>query len=215
MTPPVGIRPMSIRTAAILLVYLFLAACGRQEVHLIPGSELPQDVYGPPAEVRQEEGEGIPEEGTVFLVNKGRLSPVRRELPLARSLPQALVEALLEGPVRESPLDTAIPLNTRLLSIQVDQGVAIVNLSGEFESGATGEPLALRLAQIVYTLTQKETAVLNVLFSIEGQPIGVLTGNGVVVEDRPVTRRDYARFEPPRPRRPGAGSSPSPGEDSG
>lgn len=214
MTPPVVIRPVGIRTAAIFLAGLLLAACGRQEVHLIPSSELPPDVYGPPAEVRPVEGEGIPEAGTVFLINKGRLSPVRRELPLASSYPEALVEALLEGPVRESPFDTAIPLNTRLISIQVDQGVATVNLSGEFESGATGEPLALRLAQIVYTLTQEETAVLNVLFSIEGQPIGVLTGNGVVVEGRPVTRQDYARFEPPPPRRPGATSSPSPGERS-
>lgn len=193
----------------MVLAALLLGACRAQQVHLIPPSDLPQDVYGPPAEVQPVEGEGIPEQGRVFLVNKGRLQPVLRELPLATSLPEALVEALLEveGPVENTDLDTAIPRNTRLLSIQVDQNVATVDLSGEFESGATGEPLALRLAQVVYTLTQKGTEILNVLFSIEGEAVGVLTGNGVVVDQRPVTREDYARFAPPPPER--AGGTPS------
>jgi hypothetical protein len=203
------------RSAVVALCAMLLAACRTQEVHLIPPSELPQDVYGPPAEARPIEGQGIPEQGTVFLVNKGRLTPVDRELPLARTLPEALVEALLEvqGPVENTDLNTAIPRNTRLISIQVDQNVATVDLSAEFESGATGEPLALRLAQVVFTLTQEETQILNVLFSIEGAPIPVLTGDGLVVE-RPVVRQDYTRFGPPPPKRPGAKGTPSPGAGS-
>jgi hypothetical protein len=200
------------RFASILLASLLLASCRTENVRLIPASELPQDVYGPPAEVRPVEGEDIPDQGTVFLVNKGRLQPVLRELPLARSLPEALVEALLEveSPVGNTDLYTAIPRNTRLISIQVDQNIATVDLSGEFESGATGEPLALRLAQVVFTLTQQDTEILNVVFSIEGEPVGVLTGTGLVVES-PVTRRDYARFAPEQPQGPGANASPSPG----
>jgi spore germination protein GerM len=147
----------------------------------------------------------------VFLVNAGRLSPVPRELPPAVSLQEALVVALLEGPVRESPLDTSIPLNSRLISVQVDQGIATVNLSSEFESGATGVPLALKLAQIVFTLTQRGTGIVGVLFEIEGDPIPVLTGNGLVVE-HPVTRRDYERFAPPPPKRPGTPPSTEEGQ---
>lgn len=203
------------RTPLLVIATLVLTSCQTQDVHLIPSSELPEDVYGRPADPVPVEGEEIPGEGTVFLVDKGRLSEVRRELPPAVSLPQALVEALLEveNPVGDTDLYTAIPRNTRLLSIQVDQNVATVNLSGEFDSGATGVPLALRLAQIVYTLTQKETSILNVLFSIEGEPVGALTGNGQVVED-PVTRKDYAPFAPTPRKRPGATASPSPGEGS-
>lgn len=200
------------RASIVVLSATFLVGCRTQDVTLIPASELPQDVYGPPAEAPPLEGER-PEQGTVFLVSKGRLQPVLRELPSARSLPEALVEALLEveGPVENTDLDTAIPLNTRLISIQVDQNVATVDLSEEFETGATGVPLALRLAQIVFTLTEKETQILNVFFSIEGAPVPVLTGDGVVIEDRPVTRLDYERFAPPAPRKAVAKATPSPG----
>jgi sporulation and spore germination protein len=201
------------RSAIVALSAILLTACRTQEVRLIPASELPQDVYGPASETQPVGGEGIPEQGTVFLVSKGRLTPVDRELPLARTFPEALVEALLEveGPVENTDLNTAIPRNTRLISIQVDQNVATVDLSAEFETGATGVPLALRLAQVVYTLTQEETQILNVLFSIEGGPIPVLTGEGGVVDDRPVTRQDYDRFAPKQPERPGAPPTPSPG----
>ena len=200
------------RDTVLVLATMLLVSCQTRGVHLIPDSDLPQDVYGPAAEVPPVGSEGIPEEGTVFLVNKGRLSEVRRDLPPAVSLPEALVVALLEGPVRETPLDTAIPRNTRLISIQVDQGIATIELSAEFESGATGVPLALKLAQIVYTVTQKETGIVGVLFEIEGEQIGVLTGNGLVVADRPVTRQDFARFTPVPPKRADATPSPSPGE---
>jgi hypothetical protein len=200
-----------VRPSAIVVLFAtLLAACRTQEVHIIPRSELPQDVYGPPGVVRPVEGGEIPEEGSVFLVNKGRLYTVPRKLQPAVSLPEALVVALLEGEVRESPLDTEIPPNTRLISIQVDQGIATVNLSAEFETGATGVPLALKLAQIVYTLTEPEAGIVGVLFQIEGAPLGVLTGNGVVIDDRPVTRQDYDRFAPTEPERP-AKSTSSPG----
>jgi hypothetical protein len=203
------------RSALLFVATMLVTSCQTQDLHLIPRSELPEDVYGRPADQVPVEGEEIPDEGTVFLVDKGRLSEVRRELPPAISLPAALVEALLEveNPVGNTDLFTAIPRNTRLLSIQVDQNVATVDLSGEFESGATGEPLALRLAQVVYTLTQEGTEILNVLFSIEGEPVDVLIGNGLVA-DRPVTRQDYARFAPAPPRKPDAKASPSPGENS-
>jgi hypothetical protein len=52
-----------------------------------------------------------------------------------------------------------------------------------------------RLAQIVYTITQFPT-VKGVLFSLDGEPIDVLGGEGVVI-DHPLTRRDYADLLPP------------------
>jgi hypothetical protein len=51
-----------------------------------------------------------------------------------------------------------------------------------------------RLAQVVYTLTQFPT-VEGVLFSLDGEPIDVLGGEGVVI-DHPLTRRDYAELLP-------------------
>jgi hypothetical protein len=202
-----------VKRVVLILAVTLLASCQTEGLRLVPRDELPADVYGRPGEPVPGTGEEIPEEGFVFLVNKGRLQPVPRKLPPAVSLPEALVVALLEGPVRESPLDTSIPLNSRLISVEVDQGIASVDLSAEFESGATGVPLALKLAQIVYTLTERETRIVGVLFEIEGEPIPVLTGNGLVVE-HPVTRRDYARFAPLPPTRAGAQGTPSPGDES-
>ena len=51
-----------------------------------------------------------------------------------------------------------------------------------------------RLAQVVYTLTQFPT-VKGVRFSLDGEPIDVLGGEGVVI-DHPLARRDYADLLP-------------------
>jgi sporulation and spore germination protein len=198
------------RTVLLVVTSALLASCAPQGVQLVPRSELPADVYGRPEDPPPVDAQGIPDEGLVFLLNKGRLTSVPRALPPAVSLPEALVVALLEGPAQ--PFDTAIPQNTRLISIQVELGIATVNLSAEFESGATGVPLAQKLAQIVYTLTEEGTEIVGVLFQIEGEQIGVLTGNGVVVADRPVSREDYERFAPAPPTKPGGKASPSPSE---
>jgi hypothetical protein len=201
------------RAILVVLAATILASCRTEDLHIIPRSELPADVYGRPADPVPGRREEIPEEGTVFLVNKGRLTPVQRSLPPAVSLPEALVIALFEGPAR--PFDTAIPSNARLISVDVDLGIATVDLSAEFESGATGVPLAQKLAQIVYTLTEEGTGIVGVVFQIEGEQIGVLTGNDVVVADRPVNRADYARFAPVPPTRAGGNNSPSPSETAG
>jgi hypothetical protein len=52
----------------------------------------------------------------------------------------------------------------------------------------------MRIAQIVYTLTQFPT-VTGVLFQLDGHQVDVLGGEGVVV-DHPVTRKDYRLLLP-------------------
>ena len=52
----------------------------------------------------------------------------------------------------------------------------------------------MRIAQVVYTLTQFPT-VKGVLFELDGQRVDVLGGEGVVV-DEPVTRKDYRDLLP-------------------
>lgn len=181
------------RVAAILAVAL--AACGGPAVTVLPESELPQDVYGSP---QPESLTALPDNATVYLVHQGRLIAVPRQLPPeAPSLAVAAVEALLQG--RSGVWRTAIPAGTRVLSVTVDtEGVvATVNLSDEFERSAPGDRLALRVAQVVYTLTETPR-VGAVRFQIEGSTADVLTGGNEVVQ-RPVTRRDYQRFAPLEP----------------
>ncbi len=109
----------------------------------------------------------------------------------------AALESLLEGPdsfEEDYGLRTAIPDGTQLLGLEIGDGIARADLSSEFESGGGSASMQARLAQVVYTLTQFPT-VEGVLFSLDGEPIDVLGGEGVVI-DHPLTRRDYAELLP-------------------
>jgi germination protein M len=102
------------------------------------------------------------------------------------------LEGLLEGPDSFEMgygLRTEIPDGTQLLGLEIDGEIARVDLTSEFESGGGLASTQARLAQIVYTITQFPT-VKGVVFSLDGQPIGVPKGESII--DRPVTRRDYA-----------------------
>ena len=94
-----------------------------------------------------------------------------------------------------SRLDTAIPPGTRLLGIDLDAGVATVDLSSEFELGGGSRSMFLRLAQVVYTVTQFEN-VDGVRFHLDGEPVEVFSSEGIVL-DGPVGRRDYEDLLPP------------------
>ena len=84
---------------------------------------------------------------------------------------------------------TDVPDGTRLLGLSIKNGVATVDLSAEFESGGGKASILGRLAQVVYTLTQF-SSVDAVNFELDGQPVTVFGGAGVVL-DHPVGREDY------------------------
>jgi hypothetical protein len=109
----------------------------------------------------------------------------------------AALEALFAGPdAREqaAAVGSQIPAGTQLLGLTVSDGVATVDLTSEFESGGGSASMNMRIAQVVYTLTQFRT-VKGVLFELDGQRVDVLGGEGVIV-DQPVTRKDYRDLMP-------------------
>jgi hypothetical protein len=101
---------------------------------------------------------------------------------------------LLSAQAGSSGVDTAIPADTRLLGVDLDDGVATVDLSSEFESGGGSRSMFLRLAQVVYTVTQFQT-VTAVQFRLDGEPVDVFSAEGIVL-DKPVTRKDYEELLP-------------------
>lgn len=110
------------------------------------------------------------------------------------------IKALIAGPTpaeQDTELSTAIPANTLLLGLVIENGLATVDLSREFEAGGGSFNILSRLAQVVYTLTQFPT-VDEVLFHLDGEPVEVFSGEGVVLED-PVDRSDYATILPIEP----------------
>jgi germination protein M len=136
-----------------------------------------------------EEGAGGP-----FLV------PVYRQASAEPDLAIASMEALVAGPSEDETagtpsISTAIPEGTSVLGVEVENGLATVDLSDEFDDGGGSFSMFARLAQVVYTLTRID-GVDEVEFTIEGQPVTVFSGEGIEL-DGPQARADYYDQLPP------------------
>lgn len=117
--------------------------------------------------------------------------------PGIEDLDQTLT-ALLEGVTENEAtvgLSSTIPEGTVLLGVEVSGGVALVDLSREFESGGGSLSMMGRVAQIVYTATRFDD-VDSVRFLLEGAPLDALGGEGLII-DRPQTRSDWTELIPP------------------
>jgi germination protein M len=136
----------------------------------------------------------------------GALVPVHREVEGTVAVARAAMEELLAGPtederahdLRVGTIGTHIPEGTTLLGIDIENGIATVDLSGEFASGDIlgdeRESWAFRLAQVTFTLTQFPT-VESVRFMVDGKPATAIEGH----EGTPIdlaTRDAYADQRP-------------------
>ena len=103
------------------------------------------------------------------------------------------LEALLDGPdgfETDIGMSTAIPAGSELLDIDVGDGLATVDLSGDFATGGGSLSMELRVAQVVFTLTQFET-VDTVTVLLDGQE----ATEGIGGEGIPATGVDRGDYE--------------------
>jgi germination protein M len=113
----------------------------------------------------------------VYFLRDGKLAAARRTVPGTPAVGRAALEQLLAGRnqlERQAGIGSAVPVETTLLDLSIDDGGAEVSLSDEVAAG--GEAA---LAQVVYTLTQFPTV----------ERVAV---NG----DEPRTRADFESFAP-------------------
>ena len=177
-----------------VLAASLVAGCAPRGLQVIPRSELPEAVYGSPRPSISPSP--LPPNGVVYFVRKGRLSPVTQTLqPVTGSLPEALLLSLLAGPAGVEGATTAIPEDTRLNGVGVEGTVATVDLSGDFEPGSPRSQV-LRVAQVVFTLTEPGTGIHGVRFAIDGELQEAIEGVRLTPVDRALTRLDYADFGP-------------------
>ncbi len=133
----------------------------------------------------------------IWLARHGALVAVRRTHAATQAVATAATDALLDGPTdaeRAAGFTSAIPSGTRLLGIDIENGVATVDLTSEYQSGGGSASMQTRLGQVVYTLTQFPT-VQKVRFRLDGNPVDVFSSEGIVL-DHPVGRADYANLLP-------------------
>jgi hypothetical protein len=122
----------------------------------------------------------------IYLSRDGRIAAVARTVPGTRAVARAAVEQLLAGPTpREAHegFTTAVPSGTALRGIGVSGGVATVDLTGGFS--VSGASAAMRVAQVVYTLTQFPS-VTSVRVRVDGR----------TALPKPQARSDYESVTP-------------------
>jgi immunoglobulin-like protein involved in spore germination/sporulation and spore germination protein len=134
----------------------------------------------------------------VWFVKDETLQASSRTAERTAAVGKLSLTALLEGPSsaeQEIGLETAIPSDTHLVGLEVDDGEATVDLTPAYESGRGSLSMRMRLAQVVYTLTQFPT-VSNVSFQLDGEPVTTFSAEGIVMEG-PLGREDFADLLPP------------------
>ena len=121
------------------------------------------------------------------------LVPYLFEVPKTQAVATAAMNALLSGSAVQRDgyqrISSAIPAGTKLLGLTIRDGVATVDLSGEFASGGGSASSQYRLAQVTYTLTQFPT-VSSVRFMVDGKVVTVFGSEGLVL-DGPQARDDF------------------------
>lgn len=189
--------------AAGLSALLLFAACG-DDAEPVRGDsqETPEGAAEAPpsADASPSEGSEASEEETAFVVwlaDGDKLVPERRSVPSTPGIGAAAMRSLLDGPggpEMGSGHSTAIPEGTELNGLSINDGTARVDLSGSFDDGGGSLGMQMRLAQVVYTLTQFPT-VSGVEFLIDGKKVETFSNEGIVL-DGPQKREDYEEHLP-------------------
>ena len=127
--------------------------------------------------------------------NHIQLTP--KTIDIAATSPElALTEALEKLLAQSSAFDptSTIPLQTRLLTLEIGKEGVYVDLSYEFTQGGGSSSMIYRVAQVLYTASSINPQT-PVFLSIEGQPLNddyPLGGEGLTLE-YPMTRQQFDR----------------------
>ncbi|MDJ0660812.1 MAG: GerMN domain-containing protein [Crocosphaera sp.] len=153
----------------------------------------PNPVTPNPTESPVSQPSDTEQRGQVYWLNTtgDRLKLEESPLSLQKSLTdqevlETAVKSLFSGP-KNGENDTTIPPETKLLSLKLDKQGVHLNLSSEFTTGGGSASMMGRLAQLLYTATSLDPNA-KVWLSIDGEPLELLGGEGLMIE-QPMTRQ--------------------------
>src|SRR5918996_897608 len=155
---------------AIVALALLLSACADRGAGSLGrvSDDVPGDTSSPsPEPTKTPKGTGgsqeDPSEPRTFTYQvwltqgEGFLFVSQRTATFDPGVGRIALQDLFSGPnsaEREAFIGSEIPAGTELLGLDIDDGVATVDLSDEFARGGSTLEETARLAQVVYTITQ-------------------------------------------------------------
>lgn len=144
---------------------------------------------------------GQPARGGVVEALAGPIRSIEvNEDATADQLAEETLAVLLSGPSEleaEIGFSSAVPAATLLHGVEIEGGIATVDLSAEFEAAAGAFSDVLRVSQIVFTLTSLDE-VDAVRFRVDGELRSTIGSHGVGLDaDAGTTRDDLPEARPP------------------
>lgn len=194
----------------VVVLALFLAGCSGDGNETRPDPE-----PAPEATETEAAPTPAPSEDAIPIEDSGRTLPIQLwyvqdvrgeaklrlhwiELPAVAAIGRAALEELFAGVPDDAPKNTfsIVPEDTELLHLSIENSIATVDLSRDFEDTGMGTAAdGLQIAQVVYTLTQFPS-VKKVRFLLDGEDPGLIGGHGIML-DGPQSRKDYEERLPP------------------
>ena len=123
----------------------------------------------------------VRDEGVTFVLDP--VARVGRESGLTARV-KAQMAALASGPSAEESaegLSSVVPKTVEVRGVNLEGGRLTVDLSRDFAGGGGSASMLGRLYQVMYTLSQPAD-VDEVLLLLEGEPLTLLGGEGILVE---------------------------------
>ena len=158
-----------------------------------PGGESSTTTTAPGAPTTEAAAEATEVFVDVYFVADGTYAATATRAVETPSIAANAIRSLIAGPTAAeegSGLSSAVPSDTLLLGLDIDDGLATIDLSREFEAGGGSFSMTSRLAQVVYTLTQFES-IDRVDFRLDGEQVLVFSSEGIFLDHPPVENGDF------------------------
>lgn len=193
-------RKLIALTLSLFLAGAFIVGCGVQtqdSPQILDPEQLPERLTEAEIAVGSSTTTVVPTPETIILyfVSGGRLARASR-ITTEEVTPTSVVDQLVRGTTPTEAalgLRTAIPSGVEVTEVEVNNGLATVNITGPFAEAPANEQV-LAVAQLVYTLTELP-GISGVLITLGGFPVAVPRADGTLTTS-PLTRADYVSLAP-------------------